>query len=154
MSQANSDFLASADSVDRPSGGKRFSGVQILLAIILTVGLLLLLNFSSRIQLDRELKVIHLGIVNENDVLLLQQKDLIAELDYVKSDAYVEFWAHDDGKMIREGEILILPQGSPLAEAPPDRSLRLVEFATSAPKPKNWELWWALFFDQPPPKLQ
>ena len=142
-----------ADAGESRPGGRRFTSVQLLLALILTAGLLLALNFSSRIQLDRELQTIHAGVVAEIDGLLAQQQDLIEQLEFVKSDAYVEYWARDEGKMIREGEILIMPQGSPRPAAQSERALQLVELVTTAPEPSNWELWWALFFDGPPPRL-
>ena len=141
-------------SGDGREGGRRFSTVQLLLAIIVAIGLLLALNFSSRIQLDRELQVIHAGVVAEIATLIEDQQQLIHELTYVKSDAYVEFWARDEGKMIRDGEILILPQSGGIVETAPDPNFQLVEFVTTAPEPENWELWWALFFDSPPPQLR
>ena len=83
-----------------------------------------------------------------------EQQDLIEELSYVKSDAYVEYWARDEGKMIRDGEVLIMPKSSGATEAQRKRStVPLVEFQTTAPEPANWELWWALFFDGEPPKF-
>ena len=129
----------------------RLSSIQLMLAVALTIGLVLALNFSSRISLDRDLALIHAEFSREIETLLARQEQLIAELEHVKSDAYVEYWARDEGKMIREGEFLILPQtvGAANYETPPPR--RLVEFQTTLPKPKNWELWWALFFDEPPP---
>lgn len=124
-----------------------------MLAAVLSIGLILVLNFSSRIQLDRDLGRIHAQFTAEIEALLDEQQSLISELEYVKGDAYVEYWARDEGKMIRDGEILILPQGlGPLEEAPRS-TVRLVEFETSAPAPANWELWWALFFDAPSPRL-
>lgn len=142
---------ASADGSD---GGRRFSTVQLLIAIIVAVGLLLALNLSSRIQLDRELQVIHSGVVAEIAQLMEQQQDLISKLNHVKSDAYVEFWARDEGKMLRDGEILILPQSGRITDSAPNSNVQLVEFVTTAPEPRNWELWWALFFDSPPPQLR
>ncbi len=131
--------------------GRRVTSIQLMLAVALTIGLVLALNFSSRISLDRDLARIHAEFSSEIDLLLVEQKRLIAELDYVKSDDYVEYWARDEGKMIREGEFLILPQSVGAAAAEPTPPRRLVEFQTTEPKPKNWELWWALFFDGPPP---
>ena len=150
MSLASTNLQAPTESV-QPQLRRRISGVQLLLAVLLTVGLLLALNFSSRMQLDRELQAIHDGVVAEIDALISQQQDLIDELNYVKSDAYVEFWARDEGKMIRDGEILILPQSDPASAPAPGPDLQLFEFVTSPPKPQNWELWWSLFFDGPPP---
>lgn len=122
-----------------------------MFAVILTVGLMLTLQFSSRIQADRELQRIHEQVVQEIDFLQREQARLIDDLNYVKSDAYVEAWARDEGKMVREGEVLVLPEaasGSIQAVATP---IPFVDFETKPPEPENWELWWALFFDGEPP---
>ncbi len=129
----------------------RLTSLQLMLAVALTIGLVLALNFSSRISLDRDLARIHAEFTREIDRLLARQEQLIAELDYVKSDAYVEYWARDEGKMVREGEFLILPKSVGPADPAPARQRRLVEFQTTRPEPDNWALWWALFFDVPPP---
>ena len=129
----------------------RLTSVQVMLAVALTLGLVLALNFSSRIKLDRDLSRIHDEFAREIDNLLAEQQALLAQLEYVKSDAYVEFWARDEGKMLRDGEVLILPQRLGSASATPLAPRRLVAFETTAPEPENWELWWALFFDGPPP---
>lgn len=130
---------------------RKLSSVQIMFAVILSVGLMLTLQFSTRIQADRELQRIHDQVIQEIDFLEQQQEDLSDELNYVKSDAYVELWARDEGKMVKEGEVLVLPQ-------PVESSLDLAvtpipfaEFETKPPEPENWELWWALFFDAPSP---
>ena len=133
-------------------GGKRLTGIQVMLAVALSFGLILTLNFSSRITLDRDLGRIHARFSAEIESLLAEQQDLIEQLSYVKSDAYVAYWARDEGKMIREGEVLIMPKRSGAPQSAGQSSIRLVEFQTTAPEPENWELWWALFFDDPPPK--
>lgn len=140
-----------ANAPARHRFGPQLTSVQLMLAVALTIGLALALNFSSRINLDRDLARIHAEFSHEIETLLARQQQLIAELEYVKSDAYVEYWARDEGKMIREGEFLILPQrvGAADFESTPPR--RLVEFQTTQPRPGNWELWWALFFDGTPP---
>lgn len=124
--------------------------MHLFAAIALTVGLLLLLNFSQRSQLDRDLAQIHAKIQQQVARLQAEQASLQAELARVRSDAYVEYWARDDGKLVREGEVLIFPQRVTAAAAtPPPRQLFPLE--TSPPKLENWQLWWALFFDQAPP---
>ena len=67
---------------------------------------MLALNFSSRIQADRDLQRIHEQVVQEIEFLEGQQGELVQELGYVKSDAYVETWARDAGKMVKEGEVV------------------------------------------------
>ena len=148
MSQASLDNEA--------AGGRRslsvspLTSVQLMLAVVLTLGLVLLLNFSGRIKLDRDLSRIHADVVREIDKLLAEQQASLAQLEYVKSDAYVEFWARDEGKMVRDGEVLILPKRLG-GDALPAQPRPLFAFETTAPEPENWQLWWALFFDAPPP---
>ncbi len=141
------------EALPRPKSRNRVTGVQLMLGMGLAIGLIFALNFSSRISLDRSLAQIHRQFSDEIDQLLAQQEALNAELNYVKSDVYVEFWARDEGKMIREGEVLIFPQSLGAAAAPPQSTVELVAFETTVPQPQNWEIWWALFFDGPPPGI-
>ena len=137
----------------RSARRRHVTSVQLVLAFALAIGLVLILNFSSRIQLDRDLGRIHLQFSNEIKSLLADQQALNEELVYVKSDAYVEYWARDEGKMIRDGEVLILPQSIGAEQSLPAAAVHLFEFETTVPEPQNWELWWALFFDGPPPRV-
>lgn len=135
------------------TGWKRLTSVQVMFAVTLALGLVLILNFSGRISLDRDLGRIHAQFEAEIADLQAEQQRLLAQLDYVKSDAYVEIWARDDGKMIRAGEVLIMPKSIASAPHAQTATTSLVAFETTAPKPENWQLWWALFFDAPPPEM-
>ena len=154
MAEIGIDSGAESGGASRPNAGRRLTSVQLMLGVALTLGLVLALNFSSRIKLDRDLSRIHDDFAREIDELLADQRSLLSELDYVKSDAYVEYWARDEGKMVRDGEVLVLPQGVGLQEVIPASTRRLFDLETTAPEPENWELWWALFFDGPPPVLE
>ena len=138
---------------ERRASGQGLTSIQVMLAVVLAFGLVLTLNFSGRIKLDRDLGRIHARFAAEIDALLEEQRDLIEVLGYVKSDAYVEYWARDEGKMIRDGEVLIMPKSSGIPRSTARSTAPLVEFQTTAPEPANWELWWALFFDGEPPKF-
>ena len=140
----------SVDDVKRRRD-RRLSSVQIMFAVILSVGLMLVLQFSNRIQADRDLQRIHDQVVQEIKFLEQQQAELMDEISYVKSDAYVERWARDEGKMVREGEVLVLPQSPERLPEAQSTPIPLIAFETTPPEPQNWELWWALFFDSPPP---
>ncbi len=153
MAEASISSVTDSGAARRDGMGGRLTSIQLMLAVALTIGLILALNFSSRIKLDRDLGRIHDEFLREIEALLGDQQALTAELNYVKSDAYVEFWARDEGKMIRDGEILIFPQGVGIQDVAPVSTRRLVDFETTLPEPENWELWWALFFDRPPPAL-
>lgn len=151
MSDVILESGADGNAPARQKIGRQLTSIQVMLAVALTIGLVLALNFSSRISLDRDLARIHVEFSREIETLLARQRQLIDELDYVKSDSYVEYWARDEGKMTRDGEFLILPQSVGVADHEPSPPRLWVEFQTTQPQPKNWELWWALFFDEPPP---
>jgi len=153
MAETTTEQQSTTQNTTQRSRNRRLSSVQIMFAVILSVGLMLALQFSSRIQADRDLQRIHDQVVQEIDFLEQQQDDLTDELNYVKSDAYVERWARDEGKMVRESEVLVLPQpldSDAIAQSTP---IPIVQFETTPPEPENWELWWALFFDSPPPSF-
>jgi cell division protein FtsB len=129
-----------------------------MFATILAVGLLLAINFSSRISSSQPLQEAYNRARAEIDQLRQEQAALIAERDYVRSDAFVEQWARDEGKMVRAGEVLVIPvpaartlQASDAADPAPLAPTVPVE--TTPPRPETWRVWWALLFDTPPPVL-
>jgi len=133
---------------------RQLSGVQVMFAAILAIGLLLAINFSSRIAASQPLQEAYARVQAEIEALRREQAELIRQRDYVRSDAYVEKWARSEGKMVRPGEVLVIPLPvSAPAETPPtpspDQMQVVVE--TAPPRPEPWKLWWALFFDSPPP---
>ncbi len=130
---------------------RQLSGVQIVFAVILTVALMLAVSFSGRITASRELNRIHDKIVQEIDLLKTEQSELLARLEYVNSDAFVEAWARSEGKMIRENEVLIIPKPSTTLLQTVVTPEANVPIQTSLPEPEKWELWWQLFFDNEPP---
>ncbi len=130
------------------------SSLQIMFAAILAIGLILAINFSTRITSNRTQREIYAQVEMEVEQLMEEQATLIAERDYVQSDGFVEQWARGEGKMVRAGEVLVVPlvPVSPQSQTtvtPPT----FVEVQTSPPQPENWMLWWALFFDSPPPSF-
>ena len=143
-------------STDRPD--HQISSTQVVFAVILAIGLMLAINFSNRITDERRLKSVRSAVAQEIDLLRREQSDLIEQLNYAESPAYVEGWAHSEGKMVRQGETLVVPIPADAAQidTPADtstpQSLNSVNMETTLPEPDSWELWWGLFFDSPPPR--
>jgi cell division protein FtsB len=129
----------------------QLSGVQIMFAAILAIGLILAINFSTRLTSSRPLQAEYVSVQEEIEQLKQEQAALLTELDYAQSDAYVELWARQDGKMLRPGEVLIIPLVVADVSEPTPPPVSMVEIETSLPEPSPWTLWWALFFDSPPP---
>lgn len=128
---------------------QQVSGVQIVFASILAIGLLLTINFSGRIRRGQQIEEVRQGIQATIDVLSTEQVQLLDERDYAASDAAVIEWAHRDGKMIREGEILVIPVPAGEVLTPTPRATP-IPLSTPTPLP-NWQLWWNLFFSGDPP---
>jgi cell division protein FtsB len=134
---------------------RQLSSTQVMFAVILAIGLMLAIQFSSRIQDERELTTIRDTINEEINLLRREQVGLIDQLAFVGSDAYVESWAHGEGRMVREGEVLVIPVPSTTTLQQTAQVIvpDIAAVDTTLPKPETWEIWWALFFDTKPPQI-
>src|SRR4051812_22850179 len=139
---------------DGQKRGGQISGVQVLFAAILGIGLILAINFSARIADSQPLQAAYSGVRNEIEKLKQEQAQLTSERNYVLSDAYVEAWARSNGKMVLPGEVLVVPvpSGSEV-EATAEPQVNLQDVHTAPDQVKPWVLWWQIFFDSPPPNL-
>ncbi|MEL6149570.1 MAG: septum formation initiator family protein [Chloroflexota bacterium] len=144
------DFNYAPDPRRRP---RQLTGVQITFAMIIAFGLILAINFSSRIAAGQPLQERFNDVEAEVEQLREEQATLNAVRDFSQGDSYVEQWARSEGKMVRENEILIVPVPAvaPVAAQPTPTPGPVIPVQTTDPQPENWMLWWQLFFDGPPP---
>lgn len=133
---------------------RQLSGLQITFAVILAVGMMLAINFSSRISAGQPLEAAYDRAEVEVEALREEQATLIAVRDFSRSEAFVEQWARGEGKMVREGETLVIPVPAGVPLQPTPIPVPTVPVQTTPPEPEPWMLWWALFFDSPPPARQ
>lgn len=71
-----------------------------------------------------------------------EQATLRAELEYVKSDEYVERWAREHAGMTQSGETLVIPI-MPTATSTPIPTVTPLPTPTSTPVPAPfWQRWW------------
>ena len=132
-----------------PSRGRKpspLTNVQIILIVLAVVGLRLIVDISQRIVEGRQMITEQRDLEAEIEALLEEQAALEALKFYYNSDAFVEAWAHGEGKMVREGETLVIP----ILLGEPAPTPILPEAPTTAALPP-WQVWWSLFFDSPPP---
>jgi type II secretory pathway pseudopilin PulG len=131
---------------------QQLSSVQIVLVSILSIGMLLVINLTGRIARGQQMEAARRRLQATIDVLETQKLDLLEQRNYATHDASVEHWAHTEGKMVREGEILVIPipagsnEATPAAPTPAS-----VTPPEAEPEPPKWHLWWSLFFDGEPP---
>lgn len=131
---------------------QQLSSLQIVFASILSIGLLLVINLSGRIARGQQMENERRRLQATIDVLETQQVALLKERDYAANDASIEQWAHTEGKMVRENEILVIPiPAGEVEETPIPPSVAVNVSPTKEPEIPNWNLWWNLFFDGEPP---
>lgn len=137
----------------RRRGRQTLSSLQIVFALILSIGLLLVINFSGRIARGQQMEAERRRLQATIDVLEFHREELLRERNYASNDVSIEDWAHREGKMVREGEILIIPIPGGLVEPTPTPTPQALIVAPPTPKPEqaSWNLWWNLFFDGPAP---
>ncbi len=120
---------------------------QIVLIVLIVIGGRLTLDLGQRIVEGQQKVAQQRQLEAELVALMQERKQLEAAKAYYSSPAFVEDWAHDEGKMVRDGEVLVIPiyeqpaQPAPTLAAPP---------STEQAVPP-WHVWWTLFFDSPPP---
>ena len=131
----------------------QLSGLQIMFAAILAIGLILGLNFTRLFTAGQPLQQTYNQLTTEINQLEKDQADLTRERDYVQSDDYVESWARDEGKMLLPGEHLVIPVGSQISAESTAEPVQQAAVQTTPPEPPKWQLWWTLFFDTDPPQF-
>lgn len=136
----------------RSKRGGQISGVQVMFATILSIGLILTINFSSRITEGQPLHEAYNRVSAEIEALKQEHARLTALRDHVLSDAYVEEWARSEGKMVLPGEVLVVPVPSlSSVGATPTPVFEVAQVVAPPDQPQPWVLWWQIFFDSPPP---
>jgi cell division protein FtsB len=131
----------------------QLSGLQIMFAAILAIGLILGLNFTSLIASGQPLQELFQQVNGDIERLQQEQAQLIQERDYAQSDAYVARWARSEGKMVLPGEVLVVPVPIAGQTEPTPIPEPTVAIETRPPEPEPWQVWWAMFFDSTPPKF-
>jgi cell division protein FtsB len=121
--------------------GLNISVAQVILVLGVVFALTVIINFSARIQAEQRISSQASQLRVEVTALASTQAAQATELAFVSSDAYVAEWAHSDGHMIQNGEVLVVPV--PASDVTP----------TPAPKPvvvvpptSNFQIWMELFF--------
>jgi len=155
MTEQNSgaDTGAQSPLPPRRKPRQQLSSMQIVFAAILSIGLLLVINLSGRIARGQQMEAERIRLQATIDVLLEEQSALRKERDYAESDAKVEQWAHSDGKMVREGEVLVIPIPGREPEVTPTATppAELAQAEADDDRQPTWRLWWQLFFEGDPP---
>ncbi len=119
--------------------------LQVLVIIGLVAGLLIMLDFNRRQAEAQRLEADRGVAATEVAQLENEHSALQTQVAYATTDSAVVAWAHEQGKLTQNNEVLVVPVlPTPVSSpaAPPPQP--------PPPRPA-WILWWDLFLDAPPP---
>ena len=123
--------------------GRSVKYIAILAGLVALVFLVII--FNTRMANQRELVAQSEKIQTQIAVLRQTETYLESQIAYATSDAAVEEWAYQEARWVREGDYPVVPV-SPSENLPETAPVVTPEPIVYA----NWQVWWALFFDDLP----
>jgi cell division protein FtsB len=116
---------------------------RLWLFVLLVLGALVLGDLNQRMADARRLEKDATSLQAEWERLEEENERLEEEIGLANSEAYVERWAHQEAKMVREGEVLVILIG-PENEEPATENLP----EPDTPNLSSLEVWLKLIFGQ------
>ena len=114
-----------------------------LIVIGLIALALMVMDFNSRMAELRRLSDKKDEVAAEATSLVRTQMHLETRIAFATADDAVYEWAYEEGNLVREGDILVVPLQAPGSTPVP------TVIPTSTPAPEgNWEIWLSLFLDR------
>jgi cell division protein FtsB len=102
----------------------------------------MVINFNNRIAELRRLTIQKELVSARLEGLEKTQASLQTQIAYATSEAAVVDWAYQEGSMVRQGDVPVVPQGSQGSTPVPTPTL-----VVQRPMIKPWEMWAWLFID-------
>jgi cell division protein FtsB len=128
----------------KPSRSHFAAGVALIIVLAIVGGLMW--GFGQQLALGRQMQAEEARLVQAVATEQASSDALAAQLEYVKTDEYVEHWARAEAKMARSGEVAVVPLVDATAEPETDA------LPTPAPEPEARSFWselWELVFGSP-----
>jgi cell division protein FtsB len=109
---------------------------RLWLFVLLVLGALVLGDLNQRMADARRLDQDAALLEEELERLLEENTSLEEEIAVANSEAYVERWAHQEARLVREGEVLVIligPEG--------EESVTGLPSEDDAPVYSNFDIW-------------
>jgi cell division protein FtsB len=125
----------------KPKRSQLAVGVAVTIAMAIVGGLAW--GFGQQLMLARQMRSEESNLERLVAAEQARHEELAAQLEYVRSDEYVEHWARAEAKMARAGEIAVIVLADS-DEGPADDGQPA---PTPEPEAKPfWVEWWELVF--------
>ena len=120
-----------------------FRSTRLWLVILIVLAVPLIAEFNARLIVSRQLFEEETRLQNAIADETARLDFLKSYLDFVNSDAAVEWWARVHARMVQPGQIAVVPQ------TPEDARVSASLNQTNAARDPAFE-WWAAFFASTP----
>jgi len=128
-------------ALPKPNHSQFALGVTIVIALAIVGGLVW--GFSQQLALARQMRAEEMRLEQAVASEQARNDDLVALMEYVQSDEYVEHWARGEAKMAKPGEVAIVPLAS--AGEEPTGDAQPAQTPVPESRPFWVELWELLF---------
>jgi cell division protein FtsB len=135
--------MISTEMAQGESSSRKSARIWLLVAAVL--GIIVLGDLNRRMTDARRLEQDAHLLQTEVGWLEAENASLETQIANATSVAFIEAWAHSEGKMVRNGERLIIPIPAEGFVPTPTPFVQ-----TSEPVVNKWEVWWALIFGDRP----
>ncbi|MEW6718808.1 MAG: hypothetical protein AB1345_15085 [Chloroflexota bacterium] len=118
---------------------------QVVVATAIVVGVFIIVGFIKRVTEWQHFSALEAQVAATATQLKQTEISLQTQIAYATSEKAVEEWAIGEGKLVRPGEVLVVPK--------PDSESTPVPAITPTPTPTpipNWQVWYVLFFGDVP----
>ena len=125
----------------KPNRSQLAVGVAVIIALAIVGGLLW--GFGQQVAHARQMQAEETRLQQAVAAKQAHHDDLVAQLEYVQSDEYVEHWARGDAKMARSGEVAMVV----LTDSGSEPAVETQPAPTSEPESQPFwiELWELIF---------
>ena len=121
----------------------RLSKRTIVVIVVLISVVMIMTSVTTRVNETARLSAQRDQIQTQVAMLKQTEVALKTEIYWSASDQAVDEWAREDQRMLKPGDIAVIPM--PVAGFTPKPSFQ----PTATPRPaENWEIWWELFLGQ------
>jgi len=112
-------------------------------AVIVAAVVVLILGFNSRLTTIKQMRQDEARLKQSVASEEARQAGLRSHLDYIRSEGYAEHWARVDARMVKTGEVAVIPVAPSVGQS-----------SSGSPAPTQaastiLDEWWAVFFSEP-----
>jgi len=127
-----------------PKSNRSQLAISVAIVITFVVVVALVWGFGQQLALARQMRTEEIRLEHMVAAEQSRYDGLVAQLEYVKSDEYVEHWARAEAKMAKPGEVIVvLPTDAGEEQQPVGPQ------PAPIPEPEDWPFWvelWKLVF--------